>query len=196
MMYVVGFNGPPRSGKDTMARMLSEHMDSRGVKLPVREVSLSMPLRRIAYSMVGYEGRHLEGPDYEDFKVTHFSAFGKTGRQLMIDIGEKFLRPCYGSKIMAKLLIQDLGDFPGVVLVKDTGFQVEAETLGGFVGANNFFTAQVHRKGCSFDFSNDSREWVTHNQMSIFLNNGTLDDLRTEAGRLYGRLVNQMGWRL
>lgn len=193
-MYVVGFNGPPRSGKDTMARMLWEHMDSLGVNLPVREVSLSMPLRRIAYSMVGYEGRYLEGRAYEDFKVTHFSDFGKTGRQLMIDISEKFLKPCYGSKIMAKLLIQDLGDFPGVALVRDTGFQVEADTLGDFVGEHNFYVARVGRSG--YNFTIDSREWVTHSQMSIFHNDGTLADLRTEAGRLYGRLINQMGWRL
>lgn len=193
-MYVVGFNGPPRSGKDTMARMLAEHMDSQGVTLPVREVSLSMPLRRIAYSMVGYEGRHLEGPDYEDFKGTHFSAFGKTGRELMIDVSEKFLKPSYGQAIMAKLLIQDLGDFPGVALVRDTGFQTEAETLSDFVGNRNFFVVRVGRSGCNF--TNDSREWVTHDQLSIFHNDGTLADLRTEAGRLYGRLVNQMGWRL
>lgn len=193
-MYVVGFNGPPRSGKDTMARMLAEHMDSQGVKLPVREVGLSMPLRRIAYSMVGWEGRHLEGPDYEDFKVTHFSAFGKTGRELMIDVSEKFLKPSYGQAIMAKLLIQGLGNLPGVVLVRDTGFKVEAETLSDFVGANNFFTAQVHRKGCSFD--GDSREWVQSKHCVEYRNWGSLDDLRTEAGRLYGWLVNQMGWIL
>lgn len=193
-MYIVGFNGPPQVGKDTMARMLAEHMDSQGVTLPVKEVSLSMPLRRIAYAMVGWEGRPLDGEPYEDFKTTHFSAFWRTGRELMIDVSEKFLKPCYGQTIMAKLLIQDLGSFPGVVLVRDMGFQVEAETLRGFVGKHNFCGARVVRSGC--DFSNDSREWVTHSQLNVFNNDGTLDDLRTEAGRLYGRLVNQMGWIL
>lgn len=193
-MYIVGFNGPPRSGKDTMARMLAEHMDSQGVTLPIKEVSLSMPLRRIAYAMVGCEGRPLDGKFYEDFKTTHFSAFGRTGRELMIDISEKFLKPSYGQAIMANLLIQELGSFPGVVLVRDTGFQVEVDELVRFVGPDNFCVAAVGRAGC--DFRGDSRELVAHRHRGVFHNDGTLDDLRAEAGRLYGRLVNQMGWKL
>src|SRR3546814_3320002 len=34
-MYIVGFNGPPRSDKDTLAEMLANHMDKHQVTLPV-----------------------------------------------------------------------------------------------------------------------------------------------------------------
>src|SRR3546814_1935302 len=52
-MYIVGFNGPPRSGKDTLAEMLANHMDKHQVTLPVKFESLSLTLRHIAHSVVG-----------------------------------------------------------------------------------------------------------------------------------------------
>ena len=192
-MYIVGFNGPPRSGKDTMARMLAEHMDSQGVTLPVKEVSLSTPLRRIAYQMAGFEGA-LEGPEYERFKEVWFSTFDRTGRELMIDVSEKFLKSCYGQQVMADLLWQELGGFPGVVLIRDTGFQVELESLAKNIGHRRVYLARLHRAGC--DFSSDSREYVSHPFAHDYHNDWSLDVLRTEAGRIYGRLVNQMGWTI
>lgn len=192
-MYLVGFNGPPRSGKDTMARMLAEYMDSR-ITLPVREVSLSTPLRKIAYAMVGWTGRPLEGPVYEQFKTEWFSQFDRTGRQLMIDVSESFLKPCYGQAVMADMLLGELKGFTGVALIRDCGFQIEADHLAKLLGNRKLYVARVHRAGC--DFSKDSRQWVNHHFEQDYLNHGSLHDLQTEAARLYGRLVNQMGWKL
>lgn len=195
-MYIVGFNGPPQSGKDTMADMLADHMDMQGVKLPIIQVSLSEPLRRIAYAMTGTQGE-LVGPDYEAFKNTQFDEFGwKTGRQLMIDVSESFLKPVYGKAIMANLLIQKLValNFHGIVLIRDTGFQVELDTLAQVYGASKIYAARIHRSGCSFD--GDSREWVQADRDGDYENNGSLDDLRVSAGRLYSRLVNNCGWQL
>jgi hypothetical protein len=192
-MFLVGFNGPPRCGKDTMARMLADHMDSQGVTIPVREVSLSTPLRVIAYAMTGFKGA-LDGDDYEGFKIKWFREFDRTGRELMIDVSEKFLKPVYGPAIMADLLLGQLQGFTGVALIRDTGFQVELESLAKRMGFRKIYCARIHRDGC--DFSNDSREYVTHPFAADYENNGSLDDLRVEAGRIYGRLVNQMGWAL
>lgn len=195
-MYIVGFNGPPRSGKDTLARMLAEHMDFR-VTLPVREVSLSMPLRRIAYAMVGFTGA-LDGPDYEAFKVLKYPQFGyATGRQLMIDVSESFLKQKYGKEIMAEMLLVDNADMEnGILLIRDSGFQCEVDPLIRAVGADNLTIVRVFRSGTSF--ADDSREWVEQplGRTWEIHNSYSLDDLRIEAGRLYGRLVNQMGWKL
>lgn len=195
-MFFVGFNGPPQSGKDTMARMLADKMDSAGVTLPVREVSLSTPLRRIAYQMVGWTYSESEERDggYEAFKTKWFAQFDRTGRELMIDVSERFLKPVYGQQVMADLLLCELSGFTGVALIRDCGFQVEAAHLSRLLGFRKLYVARVKRDGC--DFSNDSREWVEHPFSADYPNNGSLDDLRTEAGRLYGRLVNQMGWKL
>jgi hypothetical protein len=176
-----------------MARMLADHMDSKGVTLPVREVSLSTPLRVIAYAMTGFKGA-LDGDDYEEFKVKRFLEFDRTGRELMIDVSEKFLKSVYGQEIMAELLFAQLSEFTGVALIRDTGFQVEIDTLARVVGHRQLYVARLRRKDC--DFSNDSREYVIHQFAHDYENDGSLADLRTEAGRIYGRLVNQMGWML
>lgn len=195
-MFVVGFNGPPESGKDTMAEMLADHMDKQGITLPVRMESLSMPLRKIAYTMVGWPMDSLDGAQYAAFKTTWFPQFNAHGRQIMIDVSERFLKPTYGIEVMAKMLLTRNENFPGVLLVRDCGFQIEVDPIAKAIGVRNLFLAQVHRTGK--DFSNDSREWV-YNPDGGFMrveNNSGFDDLRTEAGRLYGRLVNQMGWVL
>jgi len=192
-MHIVCFNGPPRSGKDTMAKLLIEHMESQGVSVPIIEVSLSTPLRRIAYAMTGYTGP-IAGKEYEAFKVKWFPAFNRTGRQLMIDISESFMKPIYGQAIMAKMLLDFLGGFTGIVLVRDSGFQIEVQHFLTKVKEEKIYVAQVGRANC--DYTNDSREPVTHFFMGQYPNNGTLEDLAVEAGRLYGRLVNQMGWKL
>lgn len=193
-MYIVAFNGPPRSGKDTMAEMLANHMDRMGVGMLVVPESLSMPLREIAYAMSGWVGA-TDGPNYEQFKTTVFPAFGVTGRQLMIDVSEKFLKPTYGIEIMAQLLrARNEGIGPAVLLIRDSGFQIEIDPLIQWVGADNLHVVNVLRDGTSFE--GDSREWVHHSKVTAYANNGTLDDLATEAGRLYGRLVNTYGWKL
>lgn len=195
-MYIVGFNGPPRCGKDTLAEMLANHMDHQGVVLPVVPESLSLPLREIAYAMSGWHGS-TDGENYERFKVTHFEQFGKDGRQLMIDVSERFLKPTYGQQVMANLLIarNKSHGFPAVLLIRDCGFQCEVDPLESWVGVDNLYMVNLFRDGC--DFSNDSREYVhTNGKMHQVYNNSTLDDLETEAGRIYGRLVNQCGWKL
>lgn len=199
-MYIVAFNGPSQSGKDTLADFLVDHMDAQGVDAPVFRESLSMPLRKIAYAMAGWRGQ-LDGPSYEDFKRAKFIAFGGiTGRQLMIDVSEKFLKPTYGVEIMAQMLIDrhaGLALNNKVILIRDTGFQLELEPLIRWVGVKNIRVVQVHRNGCSFE--GDSREWVfppLGYEFTRINNDGTLADLKTEAGRIYGRLVNQYGWRL
>ncbi len=194
-MYIVGFNGPPRSGKDSLAEMLADHMDKHGVTLPVRFESLSMPLRQIAYAMTGWTGE-LDGPNYELFKATQFAEFnGKDGRHIMIDVSESFLKPTYGIEIMAQMLLARNSNFYGIILIRDCGFQIEVDPIETFTGVENLYMVNTFREGC--DFSSDSREYVhTNGKMHQVYNNGTLDDLRAEAGRIYGRLVNQLHWKL
>lgn len=194
-MYVVCFNGPPESGKDTAAMLLAQLIEAKH-DIPVREDSLSYPLRRIAYTMVGYEGMRLDGEDYAKFKTTIFPGFGY-GRQIMIDISEKFLKPLYGQEVMANMLLSSLMKFDGIVLIRDCGFQVELQPLIRAFGTQNVYVVRVHRPDKTFE--NDSREWVNHHDvgMSMDLDNSSdLYNLATETQRIYGRLLNQLGWKL
>jgi hypothetical protein len=192
-MYIICFNGPPRAGKDTLANLVAQQIEQRS-DAPVRMASLSQPLRTIAFSMVGLT---YDESQYEDFKTRYFERLDRTGRQLLIDVSESFLKPTYGETIMADLLIQTFRGYPSntVVLVRDSGFQLEVNPLIREVGVENVMVVQLHRTGC--DFSNDSREWVFHptNQNMQIMNNGSLYHLEMEAGRLLFRLQNQFGWK-
>lgn len=195
-MYVVLFNGPPRSGKDTLARMVADHFTSQHVDAP-RIEHLAEPLRRIAYQMCDMTYGAPGALDYELFKTTWFAQFNRTGRQLLIDVSESFLKPQYGREIMANLLFErTVGIAEKVLLIPDSGFQAETNRLCSLYSGENVYVVNVMRNGC--DFSNDSREWVSHPKASRLQmqvnNNGSLHDLATEAGRIYGRLVNLLGW--
>ena len=202
-MFVVGFNGPPRCGKDTLASLLAKEIESRHQTIPVMETSLSTPLREVAYKLIGLDYQEESSMlPYEEFKPTFFPQLQSTGREILIDVSERFLKPCYGQDIMAKLWLSSLPewvyDSHCVVMIRDSGFQCEINPIIERVGPMNFLVVKVLRDG--FDsFEGDSREWVQHPALemnTVIHNSGTLDDLRTEAARLYGRLVNQKGWSL
>lgn len=192
-MYIVGFNGPPQSGKDSLAIALAEKIELLH-DIPIKIDWLSLPLRKIAYAMVDVPYTLYS---YEGFKNEKFPQFdGATGRQLMIDVSESFLKKLYGIEVMAQMLIERNRDFNGLLLVPDCGFQIEVEPLIRFGTFGSFYLAQVYREGTSFE--NDSRERVYHpdtRMQSAFYNDGSLEQwVNTEATRLYGRLVNQAGW--
>jgi len=197
-MYVVGFNGPPFSGKDTLAQMLVDKCEAEGVTIAIKQDSLSLPLREIAYKMVSLNYQPNEY-NYSKFKETEFNLGGKpvTGRQLMIDVSEKFLKPVYSQRIMADLLIERNKNFDGLLLIRDCGFQIEVDPLIEAYGHRNLRIVQVHRKGTSF--LGDSREWVFPDlgrEFTHVCNDGSLDDLRAEAVRIYEQLANFLGWKL
>jgi hypothetical protein len=195
-MYIVGFNGPPESGKDSLAEGLAGVIENLH-NIPVKFESLSMPLRKIAYAAVDFKG-DLDGPDYARFKTTEFSELGVTGRQLMIDVSEKFLKPTYGISVMAKLLIERNAEFHGLLLIRDCGFQCEVDPLIQWAGSENFFIARCHRP--TKNFANDSREYVYHHATRLmdddYYNESTEWNWKTvEAQRVYARIVN-LGWKL
>jgi hypothetical protein len=183
----------------TLSDVMARHMDSQGVSTPVIEVSLSSPLRRIAYAMVNrvYDPSDHEG--YTKFKDEAFPQFGCTGRRLMIDISERFLKNEYGISVMARILLDDLREFPpypfnGVALIRDCGFQCEINPLVDVVGADNLMIVRVNRPG--YDFSRDSREWVTHKHVYEADNSAGLTELKSQAETLYTCLTQFLGWKL
>lgn len=191
-MYVIGLNGPPQCGKDTLAMMIKQRIERLGLTIPVRIQPLSYPLREIAFKMVGkvYDPYY-----YEAFKETQFMEFGlKTGRELMIDISESFLKPLYGQSIMARMMFKGLAEdnFEGLVIVPDNGFTIEASYIHTLVGGDNYYVIRVRRDGCNFD--KDSREWVRVTHDSDLDNDGTLADLELKAAKIVDRLVNDMRW--
>lgn len=191
-MYIIGFNGPPRAGKDTLAAMVADHLCQK-TNLPVLTIPLSMPMRKMAMGAIGVE---YQLDTYERIKDQPIAALkGMLLRQFMIDISESYMKPTQGQEIWSELLCESIPlDFQGILLVPDFGFQHEPDFFERRFDSSRVCAVQVHREGK--DFNGDSRGWVHSTHTYKVHNDGSLDDLKTEAVRIYGRLVNQMGWRL
>jgi hypothetical protein len=192
-MYVIGFNGPPRSGKDTLAGMVAEALNARGAGCWIR--SLSLPARQMAFGALGLE---YTNDYYEAIKDDHNPRLHCSIRRFMIDFSEKFMRPTYGRDIYGRLLMGQFDERAfannGVLLIPDIGFIEECEYLSDRVGKENFYLVRAAREGCSFD--NDSRSYVNWDSMSAFVNNGSLDDWRLTADTIVWRIINQLRWKI
>lgn len=188
MSYLIGFAGPPRSGKDTLARHLAAIIEDRH-KIQPQLLACSTPMREVVYAMLGqpYSDDH-----YDKHKDIPQAAFGgKSIRQAMIALSEEHVKPIYGHQFWGgSLLARRWDPLPQVVIITDCGFDAEVELFTGEYGMANVVYPQISRVGCSFE--GDSRSYVgTPGRTTSIINDGTP---AVEAGRIYGRLVNQFGW--
>lgn len=180
-MNFILFNGPPRSGKDTAARIAWEHIATDPACIAIWE-KFSFPNKRMfagmmdtkcdTWGIVKY---------YEETKENIIPSIGVSYRQFQIDVSEKFMKPLYGKDIFGRLLLdrcslaeEELTHVEPIFIVSDCGFQIEVDALKD----HNVLLFILHREGC--DFSNDSREYVMGhpNWTTIMHNNTTMDVLK------------------
>lgn len=154
--YVVGFNGPPRAGKDTLADILAGQL-GRIYNIATHRCVLAAPMRARVEALVG-DGR---ADWYEQNKDLHLELLGdQTPRRCMIRDSEEFLKPAYGRDFWAKIYHYrnrhwwDL--IPSVVIVSDIGFQEECQYF--VEHSRQYLNVRLARTGT--DFSNDSRNYV------------------------------------
>jgi len=184
-MHVIFLNGPPRSGKDTVAEILRDTHGARAIKM-------AAPLRRAVCSFLDVPEHTLE--DIKDEPLPHGN--GTTPRHLMQRLSEDVVKPLLGHDYFGLALaeaIQTAPAYSDLYVVSDTGFQLEldacADELEGVLGAT-LHLWRVDRPGCSFD--GDTREYVVpHRSMKRTVsirNDGDLVDLRLKVSRLVNKL--------
>ena len=54
-LKVIAFNGPPRSGKDTLANWLESQLTQSYLNLKIERSAISLPMRYSIFSMLGME---------------------------------------------------------------------------------------------------------------------------------------------
>lgn len=190
-MKFIGFSGPPRSGKDSIASHLHALILGGGATVKPQIVSLSMPMRRTIYALMGIE-----------YSLTHYEANkdvpqalfgGATIRRAMIDLSEKHVKPTYGQGFWAETAFDSVWDEGQVVIASDLGFPIEAEVAIKRFGVENCVFVTVERQGTSFH--NDSRNYVygpdTYHNFPLFNN----DTVEYASRRLYTRLTSLLGWK-
>lgn len=186
--YLIGFAGPPRSGKDTIGGALAALIEDRHGIQP-QLLACSTPMREVVYSMLGitYDAGHYH--EHKDIPQAVFG--GKTIRQAMIALSEDHVKPTYGHGFWGTSLLSRCWDpLPRIVIVTDVGFMAEVDVFTEAYGLENTVYPQLSRVGCTFE--GDSRSYVgAPGRTTTIIND---DDVQTAAGRIYGRLLNQFHW--
>lgn len=153
-------NGPPRSGKDTFAKLLQ-------IKYPNRfsHLKFSYPLKKAVHSGLGiglFQFADTERYDAEkDESIPDF--FGKKPRDVYIAFSEDYLKPIFGKDIFGKVWLRMYqqhhnGFRDTVVVISDCGFREELDPLLGHFAVGELMLINLYRENC--DFKNDSRGYI------------------------------------
>lgn len=167
---IILFNGPPRSGKDTIANETAARFN----KLAPHICKFAAPLKSTATHMYcgGDSGifHQLDSSEMKD--QPHYRFFGKTCREVQIAISETYFKPLHGPKVFGKILSQyittaiEKEQKPlNLFFVTDSGFRPEAEEVVQQHGAENVLLIRVHREGYTFD--GDSRSYINLNDLGV-----------------------------
>jgi len=195
--FIVGFNGPPKSGKDTIATSLMNLLDTEGVTtVPVHRQALAATMRDGAAAILGM---NLTTKQYNETKDKPLDILnGKTFRQFMIDMSESFVKIQYGRDFWSRLLYERnktwWDKIPSILLVTDIGFSEEVEFFCQH--SRYYLNVVVDRPGT--DFTNDSRSNVWVDQK--YINDGvarnfalTNDETPEDAAREVARVMYKFG---
>lgn len=156
-MYCIALNGPPRSGKDTIANLIDERFEL-AITPTVRKI-LIMPCRLAAFAFLGIPYSDAEYNRIKDQPQAVFG--GETLRRFMIRLMEEHIKIKYNQAFAVDALVNGLGTsihLPGICIISDLGFQVEIERLEEAFGMDRVLCAQLKRDGTSWE--GDSRNYV------------------------------------
>lgn len=187
--YIVGFNGPPKTGKDTIAAALMQRLNEV-THLPVYLDHLAAPMRQVAMLLTGIKTfeEYNERKDQEQELLKNW-----TVREFMIELSERFMKFNWGQDFWSRAFrvrhAEVWGKQPCIILVPDVGFATEVET---FDNHGNFLLARVTRPGIS-GFGKDSRGWLWAPEQIDVHNDSTPEKA---ANYVLDHMVESAGWPL
>jgi hypothetical protein len=170
-MKVILLNGPPESGKDTIAHVLETLIGESAV------LKFAQPIIDHMQSTYG-----VSCVDGEDKNQPCEALGGKSRRQYAIDWSEDWIKPRFGVDWFGRqALAAATSSRAEVVVFSDSGFIDESIPVVKALGLHNCIQVRLTRPGC--DFSNDSRShWhITNLPFYNFHNDGPKDGLHARA---------------
>ena len=191
-MYILGFNGPPRSGKDTLANAIIAQLE-QGSSIPILKLPFSMPMRKRAMAAIGLP---YDEATYERIKDQPIAALGGvTLRRFMILDSEEFMKRQFGQDVWCRLWRENIPlGFQGLVVTPDFGFPQEVEAAQAVTGHARFRLVQVSRLGT--DWRGDSRGPLYPLGSCIPVENGNdINGVPGLASRVIHELRTFNGWK-
>lgn len=181
-MKFVLLNGPPGSGKDTVAQHLVPYLRFTHLKF-------AAPIKRMVAALLQCDQRTLEATKDEPNRMLRYenSAIRRddTPRQLLIALSEELLKSRYGDSYFGNALwTEACNSSSNLFVVSDCGFKEECDRLVSSAGASNCLLIRLFRS--NHDFNGDSRSYISIPQVATkdIHNNLTPHDLTMRV--LYG----------
>ena len=159
-------NGPPYSGKDTLADAVIANDRTFG------KMSMAFPIKEANRAFFGLTEEQFRVFDSEKvWKEKKQDIFmGKSWRQVNIDLAEQYVKKVIGKDAFGHLMVNRIRAVRSPkqgfnVIISDCGFTEEIKPLVDAFGAENVHVIKLQRKGSSYE--GDSRNYVDCKKLGI-----------------------------
>ena len=174
-------NGPPQSGKSTIARELTSSLNMMIANGCAISDSLAAPMKHFVATALGEKYDRIP-------KASPLAELsGDTMRQFLIKLAEDYLKKHYGNDVFARWLVFRSLRYPHLpkfVVVDDLGFPEEVDAVP------DPYIIRVERPG--YDFQNDSRQYVDGFRNYIH-NDGDMANIWARVSQIARELKDQYG---
>lgn len=193
--YVIGFNGPPGSGKDTAGEVAAVYLRKMGYHVVMMKYAQAVKVP-VNY-LLGVVDPHLPHEDLKEKKTWLHPDV--TYRKAYIEFSETYVKPLFGQDAFGRIIASTIEawdtDIDGttVFIITDCGFGPEQEPVIDVVGSRNYALVQMYRQGHTFE--GDSRSYVTLERgykSRIF--NTTVDTLAASVQRTIDVFIMSGEW--
>lgn len=152
MSHIVLLNGPPRSGKDTLAMGLASRLNYRHMKF-------ATPLKNAIPAIFNLEPVVWQGLMTNAKEIRSPLFGGMSPREALIWLSEDAIKPKFGDDFFGKRLVNQILDenLPRTV-ISDSGFYPEAAVVVRAFSPEALTLIRLHREDCSF--KGDSRGYI------------------------------------
>lgn len=151
---VIILNGPPGSGKDTIADFIAAEFNAEHLRFKTKLYAITALINNINLDTF------MRYASDKDTKDSVKLARGLTTRQLLIETSENVIKPYYGKDYFGN----DVGDSilksdKSLFILSDGGFPEELTSMikTGKLNRSDVVIVKLYRNGCNFD--NDSRTY-------------------------------------
>lgn len=202
-MKLIFLNGPPRSGKDTVASTLKYHYRNR-----IQLMKFASPIYGAIERLFGFEpavwdslyNTHKEKPTER--------LMGRSPRELMIWLSEEIIKPEFGTNFFGNVAARSILDMDeedresSIFVFSDSGFKDEINSCLDILNPSrdNAYLINLLREGCSFN--GDSRSYITGADVGIsdsryFIveNEGTLFEFGQTILSVMNQILNEQEQR-
>lgn len=180
-------NGPPSSGKDSLA----DYLVSKNSRFKKEKFAKPLKLAlKALFSMTDDELTFFDSSVIKDTPNTRF--FNKSWRDVNKELSELYVkcnfdRGFFGYSLMNRIKSDKfVSDF----LISDGGFDYEVSPLIEEFGKDNVIVIKLYREG--FDFSIDSRNYISTESLGIRsydLTNNVLEKYLLDGARLINSIL-------